>query len=96
MHGTNFATLRVSYGNGNPPCARTRIAIGQARRRPPRTPPDLAFTRWALEQNGKLVAYHNRFVHVGHKSAVGNSGAVERACLSSFRLAAEGRREPSM
>ena len=78
VHGTNFAALRVSYGLNGILVPRTRLAslANHVEQRASQKPPDLAFTEWALEQNGKLVAYrHNLFVHVGHKSAVGNSGS---------------------
>ena len=77
VHGTNFAALRVSYGLNGILVPRTRLAslANHVEQRAAKKPPDLAFTEWALEQNGKLIAYrHNLFVHVGHKSAVGNSG----------------------
>ena len=78
VHGTNFAALRVSYGLNGILVPRTRLAslANHVEQRASQKPPDLAFTEWALEQNGKLIAYrHNLFVHVGHKSAVGNSGS---------------------
>ena len=78
VHGTNFAALRVSYGLNGILVPRRRLAslANRVEQRAARKPPDLAFTEWALEQNGKLVAYrHNLFVHVGSKSAVGNSGS---------------------
>ena len=78
VHGTNFAALRVSYGLNGILVPRTRLAslAKHVERRASQKPPDLAFTEWALEQNGKLIAYrHNLFVHVGSKSAVGNSGS---------------------
>ncbi len=78
VHGTNFAALRVSYGLNGILVPRTRLSslAKHVEQRASKKPPDLAFTEWALEQNGKLVAYrHNLFVHVGHKSAVGNSGS---------------------
>jgi hypothetical protein len=77
VHGTNFAALRVSYGLNGILVPRRRLAslATHVERRASQKPPDLAFTEWALEQNGKLVAYrHNLFVHVGHQSSVGNSG----------------------
>ena len=78
VHGTNFAALRVSYGLNGILVPRTRLAslANHVEQRAARKPPDLAFTEWALQQNGKLIAYrHNLFVHVGSKSAVGNSGS---------------------
>ena len=78
VHGTNFAALRVSYGLNGILVPRTRLAslAKHVEQRASKKPPDLAFTEWALAQNGKLIAYrHNLFVHVGHKSAVGNSGS---------------------
>ena len=78
VHGTNFAALRVSYGLNGILVPRTRLSslAKHVEQRASKKPPDLAFTEWALQQDGKLVAYrHNLFVHVGHKSAVGNSGS---------------------
>ena len=78
VHGTNFAALRVSYGLNGILVPRTRLAAlaKHVEQRASKKPPDLAFTEWALAQNGKLIAYrHNLFVHVGSKSAVGNSGS---------------------
>ncbi|CAH0366419.1 unnamed protein product [Pelagomonas calceolata] len=78
VHGTNFAALRVSYGLNGIIVPRTRLAslAKHVEQRASQKPPDLAFTEWALQQNGKLVAYrHNLFVHVGHQSSVGNSGS---------------------
>ena len=78
VHGTNFAALRVSYGLNGILVPRTRLSslAKHVEQRASKKPPDLAFTEWALEQHGKLIAYrHNLFVHVGHKSAVGNSGS---------------------
>jgi len=78
VHGTNFAALRVSYGLNGILVPQTRLSslAKHVEQRASKKPPDLAFTEWALEQNGKLVAYrHNLFVHVGSKSAVGNSGS---------------------
>jgi len=78
VHGTNFAALRVSYGLNGILVPQTRLSslAKHVEQRAPKKPPDLAFTEWALAQNGKLIAYrHNLFVHVGSKSAVGNSGS---------------------
>ena len=78
VHGTNFAALRVSYGLNGILVPRTRLSslAKHVEQRASKKPPDLAFTEWALGQNGKLIAYrHNLFVHVGSKSAVGNSGS---------------------
>ena len=78
VHGTNFAALRVSYGLNGIIVPQTRLSslAKHVEQRASKKPPDLAFTEWALAQNGKLIAYrHNLFVHVGHKSAVGNSGS---------------------
>jgi hypothetical protein len=78
VHGTNFAALRVSYGLNGILVPHKRLAslAKHVEQRASKKPPDLAFTEWALEQNGKLIAYrHNLFVHVGSKSAVGNSGS---------------------
>ena len=78
VHGTNFAALRVSYGLNGILVPQTRLSslAKHVEQRASKKPPDLAFTEWALDQNGKLIAYrHNLFVHVGSKSAVGNSGS---------------------
>ena len=77
VHGT-FAALRVSYGLNGILVPRPRLeSLAQyVDQRASKKPPDLAFTEWALQQNGPLIAYrHNLFVHVGAKSSVGNSGA---------------------